>query len=464
MPNTKTILTPWSETEKTVYAAITRDADGYYLQTALTSFAVGAQYCALTEDATRKGLYALATNGVAWNNGVYTVLVYKQFGAAPIPASDQIIGWGRMYIVADIEIVLDGSVSGNTALIGTPVAGSIALDIAANATAIGARPTNPLLSTDLRLNHLNADISAIPITPLLTGDARLPATVIAAKADIPTPPSSSDIATAVWGAGTRTLSSFGTLVADMAAAVWGAVSRSLTDKTGYYAIATNMVAAAPTVDQIDTQLSSTHGAGQWGAGVAGFYTISLAVVNADNDPVPDVTILLLNESMTLFLDEKTTDTEGLIASTSPTGSFSGDNGTYKALCRKAGYSFTNPITIVVDGTNVIQTITAVDYCPEVSTDPDTQVLSGTHDVGGRKVTARALPNQVAVSTTIDKSLPKDRLTDVTDSSTPHSWSLTLYRGVQYEISIEGWGDPIIITVTNDAGADFTTIYLNKIVD
>lgn len=41
----------------------------------------------------------------------------------------------------------------------------------------------------------------------------------------------SSIADAVWAATTRTLSSFGTLVADTAAAVWGAVSRTLTAGT-----------------------------------------------------------------------------------------------------------------------------------------------------------------------------------------------------------------------------------------
>lgn len=58
------------------------------------------------------------------------------------------------------------------------------------------------------------------------------------------PPSASDIATAVWGATTRTLSSFGTLVSDISTAVWGATTRTLSafgftvaatvaDKTGY---------------------------------------------------------------------------------------------------------------------------------------------------------------------------------------------------------------------------------------
>lgn len=40
-------------------------------------------------------------------------------------------------------------------------------------------------------------------------------------------PSSADAAATVWENGTRTLSSFGTLVADLAAAVWGAAVRTL---------------------------------------------------------------------------------------------------------------------------------------------------------------------------------------------------------------------------------------------
>jgi hypothetical protein len=38
---------------------------------------------------------------------------------------------------------------------------------------IGSIPTNPLLTTDSRLNYLNASIAAIPTNPLLTTDARL---------------------------------------------------------------------------------------------------------------------------------------------------------------------------------------------------------------------------------------------------------------------------------------------------
>lgn len=49
-----------------------------------------------------------------------------------------------------------------------------------------------------------------------------------ATAGYTAPPSAADNATAVWGAGSRTLSSFGTLVSDIATAVWGAAARTLT--------------------------------------------------------------------------------------------------------------------------------------------------------------------------------------------------------------------------------------------
>jgi hypothetical protein len=84
------------------------------------------------------------------------------------------------------------------------------------------------------------------------------------------PPSASDIATAVWGAGTRTLSSFGTLVADIATAVWGAVARTITggtittnsDKTGYTVSTVSdktgysLTVTPPTAEQIRSEIDS----------------------------------------------------------------------------------------------------------------------------------------------------------------------------------------------------------------
>lgn len=68
----------------------------------------------------------------------------------------------------------------------------------------------------------------------------------------------------VWSTATRTLSSFGTLIAD----IWSSATRLLT-------AGTNIVLAKGTgitgfndvsVGEIDTELTSNHGAGSWGAG------------------------------------------------------------------------------------------------------------------------------------------------------------------------------------------------------
>ena len=88
-------------TGKTVYALIIRASDGYFLQSALTSFAVGVSYPALAEDATVKGLYTLSTAGVAWSDGLYSAIIYQQAGGSPAPAADQVIAGGDFNIAAD---------------------------------------------------------------------------------------------------------------------------------------------------------------------------------------------------------------------------------------------------------------------------------------------------------------------------------------------------------------------------
>lgn len=74
------------------------------------------------------------------------------------------------------------------------------------------------------------------------------------------PPTAGDIATAVWGAGTRTLSSFGTLVADMAVAVWAAATRTLTaaaDSSGVTTLLGRLTAIrAGLLDYLDAAVSS----------------------------------------------------------------------------------------------------------------------------------------------------------------------------------------------------------------
>lgn len=103
MANYKKISTV-TTTGRTVYCIVNRDADGYMLATAGSSFAAGAGYPALSEHATMKGLYVLNTNDAAWDDGTYTIIAYSQAGASPAPASDTVLSFGTMRILNDLEV------------------------------------------------------------------------------------------------------------------------------------------------------------------------------------------------------------------------------------------------------------------------------------------------------------------------------------------------------------------------
>jgi len=106
MPNTKKITHPWGETGLTLYCVIRREADGYLLNDDDGAFANAPAdpYIAMTEDGTLKGLYEKSEARAAWDDGVYTVMVYSQAGASPAPASDTVIGSGEFYIDTDTEV------------------------------------------------------------------------------------------------------------------------------------------------------------------------------------------------------------------------------------------------------------------------------------------------------------------------------------------------------------------------
>jgi hypothetical protein len=75
----------------------------------------------------------------------------------------------------------------------------------------------------------------------------------------------SDVPTEVdiWTYSTRTLTGFGTLVASIATAVWAAVTRTLTSS------------AAPSVADIDAELTANHGAGSWTSDTGGTGTCTV---------------------------------------------------------------------------------------------------------------------------------------------------------------------------------------------
>lgn len=109
MAETKKITIDWSESGADVYAMVRRELDGYLLDDATGDFAAApADPCVgLAEDGVIKGRYEAVEDRSAWDDGRYTVAVYKQSGPAPSPASDTIIGSGEMAVRDDREVYLD---------------------------------------------------------------------------------------------------------------------------------------------------------------------------------------------------------------------------------------------------------------------------------------------------------------------------------------------------------------------
>lgn len=111
MANPKDIIADWSQTGLTVYCIIRREVDDFRLDDADGSFAAAPAdpYLSLTEDSVIKGRYEVAESRTVWDDGLYTVAVYRQSDASPVPVSDIIIGTGKLYIKDDFETALDGN-------------------------------------------------------------------------------------------------------------------------------------------------------------------------------------------------------------------------------------------------------------------------------------------------------------------------------------------------------------------
>lgn len=191
----------------------------------------------------------------------------------------------------------------------------------------------------------------------------------------------SSIADAVWAATTRTLSSFGTLVADTAAAVWGAVSRTLTAGTKdseiaaiYGKLPTGSIADQATAEAVKAQTDKMNFnaesptkilaeatanaeispedieamADQVVAGVLDAEEISrlaegtgstqytYTVRDENESPIPDVRVWVYsNSGLTTLIARSVTNNFGVCT-------FYLDPGTYYFVCQKAGYTFNNP--------------------------------------------------------------------------------------------------------------------------
>lgn len=163
-------------------------------------------------DAGRWGYYDIAmteqgSSGIYYGTfpaaaaGNYSVVYFDQNGASPAEGDDRIgscdVYWNGTGFVDVAGIIAHGD--SEWATVSAATIGGAVLETPAN-----------LLVTDA-LGQVTAE-NMRGTDDAYTG----------------TPPTASEITTAVWAAGTRTLTSFGTLVADVATAVWGAVTRTLT--------------------------------------------------------------------------------------------------------------------------------------------------------------------------------------------------------------------------------------------
>lgn len=102
-----------------------------------------------------------------------------------------------------------------------------------------------------------------------------------------------------------------------------------------------LIAAVPTVEEIDTELSDVHGAGAWGgASGTGVYTVTINV-QADSSDVADASITVHNSS-----NDDSPFSGVLVTDTNGNAVFSLDIGTYYVRTRKAAYTFSDTQIVV----------------------------------------------------------------------------------------------------------------------
>lgn len=108
MANTKKISALYNVSGATLYCIVRRVIDGYYLNDNDGDFAEAPvdKYIALTESAILKGVYELSESRKVWNDGTYSIFIYKQLGASPNLVNDDLISGGDMEIESDSEKTL----------------------------------------------------------------------------------------------------------------------------------------------------------------------------------------------------------------------------------------------------------------------------------------------------------------------------------------------------------------------
>lgn len=200
---------------------------------------------------------------------------------------------------------------------------------------VNSIPTNPVLATDSRLNHLDGNISAIPTNPLL--------------APAYTAPDNAGIAATL------------TILQDTA----HGLARLDTEID---AIAGG-ISTIPTLAEIKQGIIDDHGAGLYGPGVAAEFSIRVQTIVAGSvppAPIPDVIVSLLNSDESVSLDQRSTDSMGRAV-------FPANSGNYRLRYRKAYYSF-NIDDVVVAAADVVHVCAGTAHVIPAINIPGTQTL------------------------------------------------------------------------------------------
>lgn len=224
----------------------------------------------------------------------------------------------------------------------------------------------------------------------------------------------------VWLATTRTLTGVGTLIAD----IWGYATRSLTDKIGF----------APTVSQIDAELTANHGPGSWLEGGAGGTINPLTITLEDQFAAPLIGAQVQftdDVTGTTFLGNGVTDAAGQIVlqGQSP--------GNYRLVGFLAGYSVPATTLVVVAGASA-QTVVAAKAVINAPANPDLSLLYGD---------LITIANAPAIGATVD-IYPQDGVTPIfIDSNGVCTTHATATADANGHFEIEILQDvPIIVSV------------------
>jgi len=241
-----------------------------------------------------------------------------------------------------------------------------------------------------------------------------------------------DVATAVWDATTRTLTGFGSLVAD----IWGYATRALTDKTGFslsadYDAAKTAAQAGDAMtlttgersaiaSEVNTTLSAEHGAGSWESGGAGSGARTVTVTVTDGtDPLEGARVRLTRNLESYVLS---TDTSGQAV-------FNLDDGTWQLAVTLAGYQYSGS-TITVNGDESVAVVMTAVTLPPASDPSLANCYLYTYDAEGALAGGVAITFRLVAPPTGDaRSYPLDTFSAASD--TTGLLQVALLRGATY---------------------------------